>query len=434
MNTDLRQSILAAVDNAFEQQTEFLQALCRFDSVRGNEQGIQRFLADTLVARGYETDLWAINERELARLPGYSPVLEPYADALNVVGKRVSKTRTGRSLILNGHVDVVPTGPISMWSHPPFEPYCEDGWMYGRGAGDMKAGLSCNLFALDALASLGYQPAADCFVQFVVEEECTGNGALACLHRGYRADAAIIPEPFGETLVTAQIGVLWLQVRLQGIPSHVAHASAGVNAIEAALPLIAALRHLEERWNAPSRRPKEFEIVPHPLNLNIGRIEGGDWPSSVPAWSIFDVRMAIYPGDDLDAAERELRECIGSAATSSDYLINNPPEVVCHGFRAEGYSLSQDLSEAATNARDLLASMHRVVNGAEMIHAPITATTDARFFGLYGGIPALVYGPIAERIHGYDERVSLSSIKRVTQSIALFIAGWCGLEQLQGAE
>ncbi|RVC49889.1 M20/M25/M40 family metallo-hydrolase, partial [Mesorhizobium sp. M00.F.Ca.ET.038.03.1.1] len=222
------------------------------------------YLADGLRSRGYETDVWEINEQDLADLPGFSPVLEPYAQALNVVGKSTSRSRQGRSLILNGHVDVVPTGPVSMWCNPPFEPYIEEDWLYGRGAGDMKAGLSCNLFALDALASLGFQPAAECYLQFVVEEECTGNGALACLQRGYTADAALIPEPFGEALVIAQIGVLWLQVRLKGIPSHIAHASAGVNAIEAALPLISALRELETRWNDAARRPKEFEGVDHP--------------------------------------------------------------------------------------------------------------------------------------------------------------------------
>ncbi|RWC38040.1 MAG: ArgE/DapE family deacylase [Mesorhizobium sp.] len=433
MDANFRQTVLRAVDSAFDRQTDFLKQLCRFPSVRGHEQSIQLYLADALRSRGYETDVWEINEQDLAGLPGFSPVLKPYAQALNVVGKSTCRSRKGRSLILNGHVDVVPTGPVSMWSNHPFEPYVEEDWLYGRGAGDMKAGLSCNLFALDALASLGFRPAADCYLQFVVEEECTGNGALACLQRGYTADAALIPEPFGEALVTAQIGVLWLQVRLKGIPSHIAHASAGVNAIEAALPLISALRELETRWNDAARRPTEFEGVDHPLNLNIGRIEGGDWASSVPAWSTFDVRMAIYPGDDIDAAERELRQCIASAADRSDYLRQNPPEVICHGFRAEGYSLGRDCSEAATNAIELLAAMHQIVNGSPMARTPITATTDARYFGLYAGMPALVYGPVAERIHGYDERVLLDSVRRVTQSIALFIAAWCGLEPIERA-
>ena len=97
----------------------------------------------------------------------------------------------------------------------------------------MKAGLAANLFALDAIASLGLQPAAPVFVQSVTEEECTGNGALAALVRGYQADAAIITEPVGESLVRTNVGVIWFQVHVTGHPVHVASASSGANAIDA---------------------------------------------------------------------------------------------------------------------------------------------------------------------------------------------------------
>ena len=428
LGKSIRQAIVKAVDDAFVDQVAFLDRLCRFPSTRGKEQTIQRFIAGELDARGYAVDVWEVWEEDLRNLRGFSPVLEPYVDAFNVVGTSRSMSPTGRSLILNGHVDVVPTGPAEIWASPPFEPRIEADWMYGRGAGDMKAGLSCNVFALDALKSLGYRPAADCHLQFVIDEECTGNGALACLHRGYAADAVLIPEPFNEELVTAQVGVLWFRVELSGVPTHVAHASAGINAIEAAIPLIAALRELEERWNDQARRPIEFDAVPHPLNLNIGRIEGGDWPSSVPAWASFEFRMGIYPGDDIGQAEVELRACLKAAADRSDYLRTNPPVVTCHGFRAEGYSLARDKSEGAADAIRLLEAAHGETGNGTLARNAITATTDARFFGLYGGMPALVYGPRAERIHGYDERVFLPSVRRVTQSIALFVADWCGLE------
>ncbi|KSV75985.1 hypothetical protein N185_16185 [Sinorhizobium sp. GW3] len=427
LNKDVQQAILSAVDDGFDRQIEFLETLCRFPSTRGNEKDIQLFLAGQLDARGYETDMWEVREEELRDLRGFSPVLDPYVDALNVVGTLRSTTSIGRSLILNGHVDVVPTGPKQMWASPPFEPRIENDWMYGRGAGDMKAGLSCNVFALEALKSLGLRPAADCHLQFVIEEEATGNGALACLQRGYRADAVLIPEPFDQALVVAQVGVLWLRVELKGIPSHVAYASAGVNAIEATIPLIAALRELEVQWNGDARRPIEFAAVPHPLNLNIGQIEGGDWPSSVPAWARFDVRMGLYPGDDIDHAEAELRNCLQAAAARSPYLRENPPEVICHGFRAEGYSLARDSSDMAAVAVETLETAHRTVFTSPLAHKAITATTDARFFGLYGGMPALVYGPKAEHIHGYDERVYLPSVRHITKSVALFVADWCGL-------
>ena len=112
------------------------------------------------------------------------------------------------SLILNGHIDVVPIGAEELWSNPPFDPIVRDDPLYGRGSGDMKAGIAAYVTAFRALNSIGLQPAAPVFMQSVVEEECTGNGALACLHRGYKADAAIIPEPFGHSILTARVGVM----------------------------------------------------------------------------------------------------------------------------------------------------------------------------------------------------------------------------------
>lgn len=431
MTNDLNTQIMSAVERKFDVQIDFLNELSSFPSTRGNEQTAQNFMAENLKERGYETDTWTIDVDDIVHLPGFSPVIGNYEDAQNVVGTHRSHSQKGKSLILNGHIDVVPAGPLDMWTTPPFKPHCKDGWMYGRGTGDMKAGLTANLFALDALKDVGFQPAADVHFQSVVEEECTGNGALACLQRGYRADAALIPEPFDEKLVMAQIGVIWLQVHLKGIPVHVHEARSGANAIEAAIPIISALRRLEERWNSQNRKHSLYSHVDHPLNLNIGRIEGGDWASSVPAWCCFDVRMAIYPGQNIDAAREELEACIYEAASADAFLNKNQPKIIYHGFLAEGYALADHNKPEAEQAIAALGAAHRTVTGSELEKLPITATTDARFFGLYADTPALVYGPTAEAIHGFNERVNLDSVRRVTQSIALFIADWCGLEEIR---
>lgn len=425
-NTRLSQ----AVDAAFDQQVAFLAELTSHPSTRGNEHSAQDFMAEQLAARGYLIDQWQIDIKDIQDLPGFSPVLEPYDDAVNVVGIHRSATQKGRSLILNGHIDVVPAGPLDMWDSPPFEPHVADGWLYGRGSGDMKAGLVSNLFALDALRACGYAPAADVFYQSVVEEECTGNGALACLGRGYRADAALIPEPFSERLVTAQLGVIWLQVHLKGRPTHVAYAGSGSNAIEAAFPIIKALHDMEHRWNEATNRPAEYAHMEHALNLNIGRIEGGDWTSSVPAWCVFDVRMAIFPGQSIEAAKTEIEHVIIDAARQNDFLRNSLPEIVYHGFHAEGYALSEDRSAMAQHAISALETAHTATTGEALQRDAVTATTDARFFGLYADTPALVYGPKAEAIHGFNERVDLDSMRRVTKATALFIAEWCGTEDL----
>ncbi len=430
MDASLETQILSAVDAAFDRELDFLAELVQFPSTRGQEQAAQDFMAGALNDRGYAVDRWQVQVEDIQHLPGFSPVIGSYDDAVNVVGSHESRSKSGRSLILNGHMDVVPEGPLAMWDQPPYAPHIADGWMYGRGAGDMKAGIAANLFALDALRACGFAPAADLHFQSVVEEECTGNGALACLQRGYSGQAVLIPEPFAEALVTAQVGVLWFQVHLQGLPTHVAYAGDGANAIEAAVPLIAALHALEARWNQPEARSCHYADHSHPLNLNVGKIQGGDWTSSVPAWCVFDLRMGLYPGQDMQAAKAEIEACLQEAAQSNAFLRKHAPKIVYHGFQAEGYALSDDARTGTLAAIETLEGAHQRVSGKALDRLAITATTDARFFGLYADTPALVYGPKAEAIHGFNERVELESLRRVTQATALFIAGWCGLEPI----
>ena len=208
---------------------------------------------------------------------------------------------------------------------------------------------------------------------------------------GIQSDAALIPEPFSEHLVTAQLGVIWFQVHLKGLPTHVAYAGSGANAIEAAFPLIKALHDMEHRWNAAENRHADYAHMHHALNLNIGKIEGGDWTSSVPAWSTFDVRMAVFPGQSIEAAKKEIEEVILDAARQNDFLRNSLPEIVYHGFHAEGYALSEDSSQNAAQAIEALDLAHKSATGEALVREAITATTDARFFGLYADTPALVY-------------------------------------------
>jgi acetylornithine deacetylase len=154
-----------------------------------------------------------------------------------------------------------------MWTHPPFEPVIEGDWLYGRGGADMKAGHAANLFALDALRRVGLQPAATLYLQSVVEDESTGNGALMTHLRGYKADAVLIPEPEDEKLVRANVGVLWFSVDVRGMPVHVREMGAGANAIDAAYRIIGELRRIEEEWNAAKAGREHFESEDHPINL-----------------------------------------------------------------------------------------------------------------------------------------------------------------------
>lgn len=421
VDTALVSKLCKAVDDGFDAQVAFLADLTRQPSLREQEAPAQDLMARAMRERGLSVDRWKVDVKDIENLPGFSPVTVSYDNAWNVVGTHRPAGTAGRSLILNGHIDVVPTGPLDMWTTPPFEPRVDGDWMYGRGAGDMKAGLAANLFAMDALTRLGLQPAGEVYLQSVVEEECTGNGALACLQRGYRGDAAIIPEPSGEGLTSAQVGVMWFQVKVRGKPAHVAVAGTGANAIEACWPLMQALHRLEHAWN--ERGHEAFAGHKHPINFVVSKIEGGDWTSSVPAWCTFDMRIGLFPGQKLADVRAEVEACIARAAEADPFLRGNPPQVSYHGFQAEGYALPK-----GTAAQAVLAQCHQAVVGKPLAEHSGTGTTDARFFGLYANIPSLVYGPRAENIHAFDERVSLESMRRVTQTIALFIAQWCGTQ------
>jgi acetylornithine deacetylase len=321
--------------------------------------------------------------------PGFSPVTVDYSNAINVVGSHRPREATGRSLILNGHIDVVPTGPTDMWSFAPYEPALVDGWMHGRGAGDMQAGLGTNLFAFDALKRAGVQPAAAVYLQSVTEEECTGNGALACLTRGYHADAAIITEPSDEHLTRTNVGVTWFSVEVRGRPAHVSESNAGSNAIVSTYRIIDALLELENQWNARKSEVPHFGDLEKPITINVGRIEGGDWPSSVPCWCRIDVRAGIYPGWSVADAQAEIEATVRAAVHDDPYLSNHPPAITYTGFTAEGYVL-QEGGEAETCLRE----SHAKVFQRELTDSVAPAYLDGRVFVLYDDTPALVYGPV----------------------------------------
>lgn len=419
----LRDRIAASVEDGFKDQIAHTQALVRFPSTRGDEQAIQDFVFRSFRDRGWAMDRFGMDRAQIEAHPGGAAFSPAHSDAPIVVGIHRPKRETGRSLILQAHVDVVPAGPADLWTHPPFDPVVEGDWLYGRGGADMKAGHAANLFVMDALRRIGLQPAATVTLQSVVEEESTGNGALMTHLRGYRADAVLIPEPEDEKLVRANTGVLWFQVEVRGRPVHVREMGTGANAIDAAYRVIGALRALEERWNAAKAGRPHFEGEAHPINLNIGRIEGGDWASSVPAWCRIDCRIAIYPGTQAAEAAREIEAAIRDFARADPFLSNTPPRVTFNGFFAEGYELAE-----GSEAEAVLGRAHRAATGAPLRSFMTAGYLDTRVHALYDRVPALCYGPVSENIHGFDERVSLSSLQRITTAMALFVAEWCGVE------
>jgi acetylornithine deacetylase len=187
----------------------------------------------------------------------------------------------------------------------------------------MKCGLTAILGAVKGLSDLGLSPRAPVHIQSVVEEECSGNGSLQTVLAGYAADAAIIAEPFGAAITTSQVGVVWFDVVVQGLPGHAAESGTMVSAIESSLPLIQALRAVEAELNASP--PPPYDQYDHPISLNVGQIHAGDWNSTVPGECVTGYRIAMYPGTSVADIRARIERAIADAAATNPGAFAIPP-------------------------------------------------------------------------------------------------------------
>lgn len=419
------QLVTDAIEANFDQQISETQKLIRIPSLRGSENEGQDFVEGGFQRLGLTVDRWEINTEELKQSKNYGIPEANAGPQENVVGTYEPTTGKGRSLILNGHIDVVPIGPAEQWERDPWSGYASPEWIYGRGAGDMKAGLIANMFALQAIFDAGLEPQSKLILQSVVEEESTGNGTIAALQRGYEADAVLISEPEDDSLVRANTGVLWLALRVTGQPAHPRIMTDGSNAIEYAFEVFQSLKFLEEAWNSEKGSYEFFEDVPRPINFNLGKISGGDWASSVPGWCELSLRISTFPGVSPEDALAEVRAHVAEFNHDSLYKVSVEPS----GFFADGYVL-----DPGGDAENLLAQCHQQVAGSELETITTPGYLDASLFVNHGTMPTLVYGPYTENIHSFDERVSIESLKQCTKTIALFVAFWCGVEPAEARD
>ena len=422
----VRRAIAQAVDSLRADNEALVARLVRHKSVLGHEQSCLADMAVLYGELGLEPRRVAIDVDALGEHPGFSPPLIPYAGREPVVGMLRPREVKGRSLMLQGHIDVVPEGAEDLWVTPPYEPSIRDGRMYGRGAADMKAGVAASLTAVRALQLAGLRPAAMLQMAAVVEEECTGNGALAVMQALEKPDACLIPEPGPgyAALYTAEVGVVWAWVTVTGRPVHVRDMHAGVNAIEAATTIAAAFKDYESEMNRAERRHFAFAGDNHPININFGTIEGGEWNSSVPTRARIGMRVGVMPGYSSRLVAADIRRLVAQAA-SDPKLAGTQVKVEFKGFMADGcvFPAEQAISQA-------VSTLHRQVTGEDLRHYASAGLTDARHYVLYQDTPATCYGPDSDSIHGIDESVGLQSLHDVTKVLALTIAGWCGVERI----
>jgi acetylornithine deacetylase len=416
----IEKQILDTVDHLTDDILDFTCRLVAEPSTLENEASALQVMEEELTKLSFDSIRVPIDPAKLSEHPGFAVVPWSYEGRYNLVAQRELSVNGGRSVLFNGHLDVVSPEPMSLWETDPFDPVVREGWLYGRGAGDMKSGVAAMTYAVHAVEKAGFGFKAPVTIEAVIEEECGGNGALACVAAGYDAEAVLIPEPMGPTILTAQIGVLWFKVSLRGVPRHVYEAQAGVNAIEKCIPLIAALRGLEAEMNQEVH--PIYEGIQHPINLNIGIIKGGDWPSTVPAAAEFHGRLSFFPGKTYDQTRRRIVDTIAQATQADPWLAKNQPEVEFYGFRSEGHIANRNQPVFNT-----LNQCHREMKGQDASEFISTATTDVRAFHYFTRAQATCYGPVAENIHAANERVEIESVIHTAKVYALFLARWCGI-------
>ena len=413
------QRLWSEIETRRDELVETVADLVRRPSLLGQEAAAQAYVADHLRASGLETEVWDLDDA-VKSLPNAGDSGVPFPGRPNVAGTRRG-AGGGRSLILNGHVDVVSPEPVAAWTHDPWAAEIVGDRMVGRGAYDMKSGLAVNLFLPRLLRDLGIQLRGDLILHSVIEEECTGNGALAASRR-HRADAAVVTEPQHGQFTSAHVGVLWFKVATQGVSWHAMQAYKGINAITKMVPIIRALEDLDRRLNERPPHPA-FAGVEHPINLNIGVIHGGDWPSTVPGACELHCRIAFYPGQTVPEVRAEIEATVAAAAAEDPWLRQHPPVVAYDGFSSAGSVVAMDEPSVR-----LLGAWHRRVTCEPMQPTVGTGINDMRYYN-FAGVPAGCYGAAGGNCHAADEWLDLTSLVPTAKVIGAFVLDWCGLAE-----
>ena len=411
----MREMLAQAINAHREAAFAFLEALVGAPSQLGSEQTALEIFAREAQALGLQTERLSFpNTAMVDPRAGISTEMPTSLNRYQVLA--ATPGEGALRLLLNGHMDVVPAQSPELWSAPPFEPVRRDGRLYGRGAADMKSGFAVGMLALRALRDVVPDLFADARLGFlaVIEEECTGNGTLhATAEHGVLAREVVLLEPTDLGLLLGGVGILWVDIKV-ATPSGHAYAATAVNAVELGMRLVDGLRRwaddLQDAFPEPAIGSNQ-----RAYNINLGKVQAGDWTSSVPASAVFSVRIGFPRAWTPEKAEMEVRDTIaGLAERDRDFPLQ--PVVTLSGFRAKGHLIDQ----AAPLVRDLAAA-HAAAHGAAPAAFMIGSTSDARIYLEDFATPAVCYGAIGYNLHGVDESVDLQSIADAALTLALFL-------------
>lgn len=408
--------LLAKQDEA----VEFLQNTVQEASTTGNETGVQKLIAKKLEEIGLEVDMWYPDGEELANHPNFCASRTDFSISPNVVGIWRG-SGDGRSLVLNGHIDVVPEGDLNQWEHHPYSGKIIDGKLFGRGSTDMKGGNLSLLLAIQALKETGTKLKGDLYFHSVIEEESGGAGTLAAVLRGYKADAAIIPEPTNMKIFPAQQGSMWFRLTIIGKAAHGGTRYEGISAIEKAGVVLQAIKDLEMIRNKRITDPL-YKDIPIPVPINVGKISGGNWPSSVPDSVVLEGRIGVAPHETLEEVKKELEDYLSNM--QDPWFIKHP--VTVEWFGAQWLPGSIETDHLLMNT---LSKNYKQVLGKEPIIEASPWGTDGGLLSQVGNTPSIVFGPGVTAVAHYpNEYIEISKIMEAAEIIALTIYDWCGGE------
>jgi len=402
-----------------------LVELIRIPSITGTaaESDLQHRQAAELTRYGFEVDTWQLDLGVLRADPRF-----PGAEAERTEGYGVVATTAGAAgistpaLVLQGHVDVVPTGDLAKWvGHDPFSGLVSAAILHGRGACDMKAGLAANMAVARTLHASGITLERPFAVHTVISEEDGGLGAFATMLRGHTGDAAVITEPTSGRIVTANAGALTFTLTVPGRAAHGSMRLEGVNALDAFLPIYRRLRELETERNA--HPDTLFGKLSLPYPISVGRVSAGDWASSVPDILVAEGRMGVQLGEDPAAARAAFEAAVRDTGSSDPWLRDNPAVVSWPGGQFASGRLRDDhpfIDEVATSITDLSG-------GPSPARSAAPYGSDLRLYAGIGRIPSLHYGPGDVRFaHAPREQVDVAEVIRVARALLLLAVRRCG--------
>jgi acetylornithine deacetylase len=414
----VEQHVLDAID--VDGMLAYLGELIAVRSLVGQETSAQEHVAARMAQCGLAVDMWELDFVALSRHPAFCVEVDrPHG--LGVVGN-LGENVGGQSLILNGHVDVVPAGDEANWHYAPWQGTIADGRVYGRGSVDMKGGLCCAIFAAKAIHDAGVHLKGKLMIESVIGEEDGGVGTLAAVLRGYRADGAVIMEPTELAVAPAQAGALNFRITVPGQAAHGCVREEGVSAIEKFFPIYQALMTLESEVN--QERDSLFARYQLPYPLCIGTVKGGTWASSVAESLIFEGRYGVPVGADIATERRRFEAALMQAAQADPWLREHPPHLEWWGGQFEpahiptDHPIVQTVSEAFGEISGQAAQVEGMTYGADM-----------RLLVNVGGTPTVLFGPGDVRhAHRPDEFVPIEDLLTTVRTLALTALRFCGYE------